>query len=159
MPCEDFSYSLMKAMAGSEDGLEEIKDCRSFLREEVTELKERLTLAKASIKELHALPVAIRKHGLDEVDLVKLAMFEVSRRAERAFPTGEEIRGKRLLGRALGTERTFLLIAYCEGCRGERQGSLRNSMGYFVQLDEVIIAEITLGDRAKVIAELEELIR
>ncbi|MGC9106160.1 MAG: hypothetical protein ACP5HQ_07070 [Thermoprotei archaeon] len=158
MPCERITESLLKVLAGVEEGEEELKDCRSFLREEVTDIKDRLSLAKASIKEAHALPTALRKYNVDQADLVKLALYELSRRGQAIALAGREMKGEKLIAKAYGTEGSFVVVAYCPDCEGERQGALKDSVGYFVQMGKYVIAEVLHGETRKVLEELERLV-
>ena len=157
MPCEDITRSIILAMAGSEDAEDRIEECYQFIKGDVVKIKEQIALAKASVKEPHSVPTELRKRGVDQADLVKVAVFEMLRRVRRSLGQGDEFELGNLKGRIFGGEESFLVVAFCEGCEGFRAGKLKTSFGYFVQEGEVVVAEVYMGNRDDVIRELSQL--
>jgi len=157
MPCEEITKNVILAIAGLSEAEDNVNECYEFLKDDVTKIKEQIMLAKASARERHSLPTELRKRGIDNADLVKVAVFELIRRVRRTMGEGEEFEFGRLKGKIFGGEESFLIIARCDGCSGMRAGRLKTSFGYFVQEGEVVIAEVYMGDRNSVIRELSEL--
>ena len=157
MPCEDITKNIILAMAGSDDAEDSIEECYQFIKGDVTRIREQIALARASVKEPHSIPSELRKRGVDQADLVKVAVFEMLRRVRRSLGQGDEFEFGKLKGRIFGGDESFLVIAFCEGCEGFRAEKLKSSFGYFVQEGEVVVAEVYMGKRDDVIRELSQL--
>lgn len=155
--CEKISLALLYAWIGDSEKSREIsRECVENLKDSAFEIRRKIKEIKSKVDEDYLLPKALREEGIESEDLVKLALYELSRRIYifSSISEAEEYKGIRYAITKSGYK--SVIKGFCEICKGYNIKKLNN--GYLVQLEGIIYGEIlgdiTKEDLAKLLEEL-----
>lgn len=157
--CEKISLALLYSWVGdSKEAREVSKKCIENLRDSVLKIREKIKEVKSRVNEEYLLPKALREEGIESEDLVKLALYELSRRIFN-FSGGilevEQYNGIKYIVIKSGYK--SVIKGFCETCKGYNIKKLDN--GYLIQLEGIVYGEIlgsiTKEDLIKLFRELK----
>ena len=145
--CEKISLALLYSWLGDSKGAQEIsKDCIENLRDSVFEIRKKVKDIKSKVDEEYLLPKALREEGIESEDLVKLALYELSRRIYNFSGISEVEEYNGIKYAIIKSGYKSVIKGFCEKCKGYNIKKLSN--GYLIQLEGIIYGEI-LGNISK----------
>lgn len=141
----------------SEKAKEDAKECMNSLKEEINNLRSLIKEAKMEAENEYLLPKTLREKRLNPEDLIKVAMYELSRRIYlfSGNTKSKERSGIIYLWLDLGVKK--ILRGYCEDCYGYISTLLGS--GFVVMVDGVIYAEFLGTDENKAVESVLEAIK
>lgn len=145
--CEKISLALLYSWLGDSKEAQEIsKDCIESLRDSVFEIRKKVKDIKSKVDEEYLLPKALREEGVESEDLVRLALYELSRRIYNFSGVSEVEEYKGIKYVIIKSGYKSVIKGFCEKCKGYNIKKLSN--GYLMQLEGIIYGEI-LGSITK----------
>lgn len=150
MNCKNLNKAIVMLWVGdSKEAEEDAKECMNLLKEEIPNLRILIKEAKIEAESEYLLPKTLREKGLNPEDLLKLAMYELSRRIYlfSGNTKSKERSGVIYLWLDLGIKK--ILRGYCEDCYGYVSTLLGS--GFVVMVDGVIYAEFLGTDEDKAV--------
>jgi len=156
--CEKISLALLYSWLGDSKGAQEIsKDCIESLRDSVFEIRKKVRDIKSKVDEDYLLPKALREEGIGSEDLVRLALYELSRRIYNFTGISEVEEYNGIKYTVIKSGYKSVIKGYCEKCKGYNVKKLSN--GYLIQLEGIIYGEIlgsiTKEDITKLLGDLK----
>jgi len=158
MNCKNLNRAIVMLWVGdSEKAKENAKECMNSLKEEINNLRSLIKEAKMEAENEYLLPKTLREKRLNPEDLIKVAMYELSRRIYlfSGNTKSKERSGIIYLWLDLGVKK--ILRGYCEDCYGYISTLLSN--GFVVMVDGVIYAEFLGIDENKAVESIVEAIK
>ncbi|QGR18801.1 hypothetical protein [Stygiolobus azoricus] len=158
MNCKNLNRAIVMLWVGdSEKAKEDAKECMNSLKEEINNLRSLIKEAKMEAENEYLLPKTLREKRLNPEDLIKVAMYELSRRIYlfSGNTKSKERSGIIYLWLDLGVKK--ILRGYCEDCYGYISTLLGS--GFVVMVDGVIYAEFLGTDENKAVESVLEAIK
>lgn len=159
MSCDEIVKALVYLWLGDSKEAEEIsKLCIESTKNDIANIKDKIKELKLTIEEEYLLPKTLREKGIITDDLIKVAMFELSRRI-RIFSgdlSAREYEGIKY--NIFNHGYKSIIKAYCKDCSGYKFKQFEN--GFVIGLDGVIYGEfLGVVDEKKTIAEIAKLVK
>ncbi|WP_221287174.1 hypothetical protein [Stygiolobus caldivivus] len=145
MDCKNLTKSLVELWIGNSKETEKLsKECMDSLKDEIHELREKIKQIKREVESNYLLPELLRDNGITSQDLLKLALYELSRRMY--IFSGANISKERSNLKYMWVDLGFkkIIKAFCEDCYGYLSVQLDN--GFIIMVDGVIYAEFFKTD-------------
>lgn len=157
MECEKLPLALLYSWVGDSKEAERIsKECIESLRESISSIKNKVREVRAKIERDYELPEALRQEGIESDDLVKLALYELSR---RMFMFTDGLKAEIYKGvkySIVNHGYKVIIKGYCSECKGYKLK--KDDSGFMISFDGLIYGEfIGPFDKDKFIKIIEEL--
>ncbi|BFH73545.1 hypothetical protein SJAV_14890 [Sulfurisphaera javensis] len=141
MSCDRISEALIYLWIGESKEAENIsKECLQSLRDSISKIREKIKEIKANVEEEYILPFYLREKGIETEDLIKLALYELSRRINM-FPGNSS--SKNFDGvkyNVFYSGQKTIIRGYCKDCKGYKFEDI--DRGFLIKLDGLIYGEI-----------------
>jgi len=156
--CEKISLALLYAWIGDSKEAQKIsKECVENLRDSIFEIREKIKEIKSKVDEDYLLPKALREEGIESADLVKLALYELSRRLYNFSGISKVEQYNGIKYTVIKSGNKSVIKGFCETCKGYKIRELDN--GFLTMIEGIVYGEV-LGnivkeDLTKVLEELK----